>query len=715
VSAPLLSQSWYRVAGLKPRLRMHARLHRHLYRGEVWYLLQDPASSRIHRFGPGARLIIAAMDGERSVEQLWELANRRLGENAPSQDEVINLLGQLHVADLLQTDVTPDVAELFERGEKQDKQRRRRSYANPMAIRIPLWDPDAFLNAVRPLLRLGWSRWGALAWLAVVAPALVLAVFHWHDLTHNFSDRVLALDNLLSVAIVFPMIKALHELGHAAATKAGGGEVHDMGIIILVLLPVPYVEASAANVFRSKYRRAMVGAAGMAVELFVAACAFYVWMLAEPGFVRALMFNVILIASVSTLLFNGNPLLRYDAYYMLADMIEMPNLAQRSLRYWGYLFERYLFGVSDAQSPPGTAAEKAWMLFYGGASTAYRVLLTIVIALFIAGKFFVIGVLLAAWAVVAMAVVPVAKGIRHIVSSERLRRNRTRAVAASAGLVAALLAFAFLVPVPHRTQAEGVIWMSEQSIVRARADCFFERFIARPGSRVAAGDPLISCSNPAQDAAIRLGEARVQELEAEYAAEFVADRAGAEVTRQRLLAERAALERARERAADLVVDSSADGVFTVPMAPDMPGRWLRKGSRVGYVVDRTRPVVRVVVGQGAADLVRLSTERVDVRLAHRPEATSAGRIVRHVPAGEDQLPSPALAQSGGGRISVDPRDANGARTLEKMFQLDIELPAVEPLQLYGQRVHVRFDHPMEPLAAQLYRSVRQLFLSRFEV
>src|SRR6186997_1059659 len=131
-AAPLLSNWWYRVAMRKPKLRSHARLHRHIYRGEVWYLLQDSASSRIHRFTPAARLIIALMDGRRSVSELWELANRQLGNQAPTQDEMIQLLGQLHAADLLQSDVTPDVAELFARSEREETARQRRSYANPM-------------------------------------------------------------------------------------------------------------------------------------------------------------------------------------------------------------------------------------------------------------------------------------------------------------------------------------------------------------------------------------------------------------------------------------------------------------------------------------------------------------------------------------------------------------------------------------------------------
>src|SRR6266436_341721 len=221
MNAPLLSNWWYRVAARRPKLRSHARLYRHRYRGEVWYLLQDPASSRVHRFTPAARLIISLMDGTRPVSQLWEIANRRLAEHAPTQDEMIQLLGQLHAADLLQSDVTPDVAELFARGEREERARNRRSFGNPMAIRIPLWDPDAFLERMPGLIGLIWSRWGAMLWLAVVLPAILLILPHWPELSHNFADRVLAVDNLFILYLVFPFLKAAHELGHATATKAG--------------------------------------------------------------------------------------------------------------------------------------------------------------------------------------------------------------------------------------------------------------------------------------------------------------------------------------------------------------------------------------------------------------------------------------------------------------------------------------------------------------
>ena len=496
MAAPLVSNLWYRVADRRPQLRPHARIHRHRYRGEVWYLLQDPASSRVQRFTPAARLIVALMDGSRTVEQLWSIANRRLGEHAPTQDEIIQLLGQLHAADMLQSDVTPDVAELVARGEREDRARIRQSFANPMALRLQLWDPDRFLDIFAPVWSLIWSRWGALLWLAVVLPALFLIAPHWSELTNDFTDRVLAVDNLFLVYLSFPLIKALHEMGHATAVKAGGGEVHDLGVIFLVLLPVPYVEASASTVFRSKYQRALVGAAGVIAELFVAALAFYGWLIVEPGIVSALLFNVMVIASVSTLIFNGNPLLRYDAYYVLADLIEIPNLASRAARYWSYWLERYVLGVREAEAPNGTRAENAWLAVYGLAAAVYRVLVTVVIAMFIAGRFFFIGVLLAFWGVFAMAGLPVIKAAAHLATSPRLRRRRGRAIGVALAAALGVAAFLIAVPMPSHSYAEGVLWLPEEDIVRAGESGFVSNFLVQPGEEIVKGDALVASDAP---------------------------------------------------------------------------------------------------------------------------------------------------------------------------------------------------------------------------
>jgi putative peptide zinc metalloprotease protein len=713
---PLQSNLWYRAAPLRPRLLARARTQRQRYRGEVWYLLQDPATGRVHRFTPGARLLLAAMDGRRTVHELWQLAQERLGQDAPTQDEVLQLLGQLHAADLLQTDVSPDALEVFERGRNEARAKRRRSWANPMAVRIPLVDPGRFLDRLAPWWPRLWGWPGALVWLAVVLPALLLLPAHAPELTHNFSDRVLEADNLLLLALVFPLIKALHELGHATATRAGGGEVHDMGVMLLVLMPVPYVDASAASMFRSRWSRVVVGAAGMMVEVFVAALAFYLWLAVEPGLTRAVCFNVMLVAGVSTLIFNGNPLLRYDAYYMLADALELPNLAQKSARYWGYLVEHYVLRVHDAASPARSWAESVWFCFYGVASAAYRLAVTLAIALFIASRFFFVGVVLALWALAMMLLVPLLRMLRWLQSRPSLRERRAAVIGIGGAVAACALAFIAWVPVPQRVQAEGVVWLPEQALLRAGAAGFIERFDVPPGTAVRTGERLIESRDPQLQARVQMLQARVDQLDASHRRELSVDRATAQLARQQLAVAQEALERERERAEGLTAAAATDGVFTVESAPDLSGRYHRKGDVLGYVLGAAKPVVRVLVEQPVVDAVGSGTRSVALRAAGRTEQIVTGRIVRQVPAASDEAPSRALLASDGGRIAADPRDPQGRRTLERVFQLDIEPDeTLGPGGLYGQRVYVRFDLSREPLAQQWYAGLRRLFLSHFGV
>src|SRR5436190_17328644 len=352
----LLSPSWYRVADLRPRLRSHFRVQRHLYRETRWYVLQDSLSRRTHRFDARAYFVIGLMNGRRSMQAIWDATLARHGDEAPSQEDLIRLLGQLHLSDIVQCEATPDVEELLRCMQRMRARSQLARWISPLAIKLPLFDPDRLLDRAIHWYRPLFGPLGALAWLAVVGWAAFTAAQHWNELTHDLSSRVLAPENLVIAALVFPMIKVLHELGHACAVKAWGGEVHEIGVMFLVLMPVPYVDASAASAFPQKRRRVLVGAGGMIVELFIAAIALALWLELQPGVARAICFNIMLIAGVSTVLFNANPLLRFDGYYILADLLELPNLRQRATQYLGSLVERRLFGM-DVPAPDAGARE----------------------------------------------------------------------------------------------------------------------------------------------------------------------------------------------------------------------------------------------------------------------------------------------------------------------------------------------------------------------
>jgi len=179
--------------------------------------------------------------------------------------------------------------------------------------------------------------------------------------------------------------------------------------------------------------------------------------------------------------------------------------------------------------------------------------------------------------------------------------------------------------------------------------------------------------------------------------------------------EQASVDRLRERMARLTLRSGASGKLLLEHPDDLPGRFLQKGEVVGYVVGSYVPVVRVVVGQEDVDQVRLTTRDVVVKLPQNVAATWPARLLREVPAAGHELPSAALGQSGGGDIVLDPKDEQGTRTLQSLFEFELALEQAAPARFLGSRVHVRFEHPATPLGVRAWRAVRRLFLSQFHV
>jgi putative peptide zinc metalloprotease protein len=343
-------------------------------------------------------------------------------------------------------------------------------------------------------------------------------------------------------------------------------------------------------------------------------------------------------------------------------------------------------------------------------------MVTVAIAMFIAHEFFFIGVVLALWAVVMMAIVPLGKGLTHL-AHPALRTSRPRVLAVTGAFLVAVLALLFVVPAPFRTVLEGVAWLPESSMVRAEQEGFVERVVAAPGSRVQPGDLLVQVRNPALESAASLARAKVAEFQAVHLASLQVDRARSQMALDQLEAERMALASAEHKLAQLDLRAGAPGRFLIYRAEDLPGRFHKQGELVGYVIEQPRPLARVVAPQDAADVVRSSATRIQVRMAHDPERILPGRLEREVPGGDDYLPSKALATEGGGQIATDVRDGRGARTLERTFQFDIAVDvAAGTLPLFfGERVHVRFEHPDEPIGLQWLRTLRRLFLSQFHV
>lgn len=714
MSTALRSSHWHRVAGLKPRLRPHVRIHRHRYRNALWYVVEDRAAGKHHRFGLAAYRVIANLDGRRSLQEIWEALSHDGGEAMPSQDDVVQLLGQLNAADLVSTDAAVDVAELFERHRKQNRQRWMQRLANPLAMRFPLLDPDRFLTRLIAMVQY-MPTW---VWLVLGCLPVGLAASqvpaHWQKLTQNFNDQLIAADNVVLLGVAFMLMKLCHELAHGIALKRRGAEVHEMGLMLLIFYPVPYVDASGASAFVRKWDRVAVGAAGMVMEVWLAALAMLGWLVLEPGLLRSLLYNVMVVGSVSTVLFNANPLLRFDGYYMLMDAIDIPNLGQRANAWWQHLLRRRGFGIPE-DPPEALPAERRWFAAYAPAALVYRVTLTLSIAWFVGQQYFFLGVLLAAWSLGHGLVWPLLRGYGRLWSDPQVTSRARRVVMVAGGGPMLVAAGLFVLPMPHHTRAQGVVALPEQAVLRAGAAGFVHAVHAEHGAQLQAGDTVMNSISPTLQAEHRVRAASVEIKQAELDAVWGVNPSATGRLVEELAREKASLARLTNELERLVLRSGATGRLLVDQPADLPGRHLRQGEAVGYVVGVVKPIVRVAVSQGHVDLVRAATRSVAVRMPQAFDDELAGRLVREVPGGGTDLPSAALGPRGGGPFTVDPRDDKGLTALESVFMFEIELTVEQAAVHLGSRAWVAFEHPPEPLGWRLMRLLRRQLLSHFQL
>lgn len=715
MSKSLYSPSWYRVSAMQPRLRAHAEIHRQRFRGDIWYLLQDHQTGRFHRISPAAHRVLLMMDGRRTVHQIWTRIGEKLGDEQPTQEEIIRLLAQLHGADLLVGTLPPNMEELSERAETHVRRDFLMRIKNPLALRFPLLDPDRFLTATLPAIRPLFSPVGLACWFILVAAGIVIGAMNATALAGNVDDQLLTAQNVALLLLAYPLVKTFHEFGHAYANRVFGGAVHEIGVMILIFIPVPYVDASSSAAFRSKWKRAVVGAAGIMVEAGLAAVAVMIWVAAEPGMVRALAFNVMLIGGVSTLLFNGNPLLKFDGYYVLADLLEIPNLASRANKYVLYLLQHYVFGIAEISSPVTARGEAFWFVIYSLSSVAYRLSIMLTIALLIASKLFFIGIALAVVSVVTTLVWPIIKAVRFLVESPLLHRRRRRAIAISAGTMTAALVLLLAVPLPLATMAQGVVWVGEQSTIRALSDEFVAGIPAASGNWVEAGTTLVTGDDATLVAAAAVLEKQLDELSLRLEAAMPRDIVQANILREQIMHMERQLELSRRHLADLKLTAPKAGQFLIMDEADLPGRFLHKGDVVGYVIGEDDPIVRVVVPQNEVDPVRRSTLKVEVRRAENIDQILPARILREVPSAAAEIPHLALSTAGGGQVLLDPSKTDRPRPLESLFHFDLRITGSVPRAHLGGRVYVRFEHPPEPVAYRIGRAVRQLFLRQFSV
>ncbi len=713
---PTFSPFWHRVRLMKPRLRPHVQITRQHYRGRRWHVVHDPTSNQFYRLNPIAHDFVGMLDGSRDVETAWNASLQKFGDAAPTQNEIIQLIGQLYQSNLLSVDTSPETEQLLRRGRERLKRKAAAQVIGIMYLKIRAFNPDHILTTCEPILRPILNRWGFGAWCALLLWALYTLIPHWSALTKQFSEnRIFDPQFLWLIPAAYIVTKGIHEFGHGVICKRFGGQVPEFGFMLLVMFPSPFVDASAAWAFPSKWQRIAVGAGGMMFELTVASIAAFAWVWAigngmDNSILARLAFNVMLSSSFATVLFNANPLMRFDGYYILADLLEVPNLAQRSNKILLQLIQTHIYRLKNLTPPATDPAERAILIVYGLLAGAYRIFLFFSITLFILGQFFALGLVLAVWTAAAWFILPVGKLVHWLATAPALAEHRLRGVLTTVGLIALFFLVLGVIPMPDRRHGTGVVESTIRDSLHYGTDGFVVAVHKRPGERVSAGDPIVTLENRELLERKRSMQSQLDEFTiSERDAINRGDPATVSMAVERIHVAQQNLEEVDRRLDMLIVRAPHDGRVAGSDPANRLGGFVKRGEAVCDIVDPDNVRVAAALDQRQASWLFDKAAKEHTPLECQVRLVSdVGQILdadrfEVVEAGQRVLPSGALGFTGGGSFETDSKDESGRVT--KRPQFNVRIWPADPTQMAsltypGERVKVRFKLQPKPLLAQ---------------
>jgi putative peptide zinc metalloprotease protein len=734
LSSPF-SARWHRVAGLQPRLVPQLSVQRHQARGQAWWVLSDPLTGRSCRLNRPAYALAGRFDGHTSLQTLWEQRQQQDAE-PPSQDEVLELLTRLGEQGLL--DAVPSSALAPSQAERAGPSGRGASAMQLAPTgwiwRFSLGNPGRWLQRLAGLQRLlftrpaGWLWLAAMLWLGLTAweqaPALAAYALRW-----GRSPELAWL-----ALLVYPPIKLLHEVAHGLAVRQGGSPVRDAGLTLMMGLPMPWVDASAASAWPQRERRMLVSAIGIMAELAIAAAALAGWLLLVDGTARLAAFATFTVAGLSTLLFNANPLQRLDGYHLLCDALQLPNLAPRSRAWWGDLLKRRLLRLQGLEAMPLAPGERPWLLAYAPLAWLCGGLLAGLTLWWVASVSAGLALALLlplAWVALLR---PAWLLLRELRSAALASSGSARRLRLALGAAAALAAVVLLLPLPHHRVAQAVVWPADDAQLRNEVEGFVIELHAVDGQVVAAGEPVLSLSNPALQAEVERQAARVRGLESEWLQARNAQAAGGDAAlgegerssklRAELQAAQAALVRASVRQQGLVVRARSAGQLALPQADDLLGQHLPQGHLLGQVQGGSALRLRAAVPHDQASDLAPRVRAVQVWLAGSGPLQGKARLQQDALAAVERLPSAALSRHHGGELATDPLDETHTRALSPVVLLDVAIdaapdaatatavPLAQALQQLGQRAWVRFDLGWSALGWRAAQALQRQWLQQ---
>lgn len=722
------------------RMRPELEIRPQWFGRRRFWVVKDPVSLEYHQLNDEEHAILKMLDGRTSLAELQRGFQESFAPRTISSARLQTLLGLMHREGLVVSDITGQGEQLLSRRKTKRRRRWAATLTNILAIRLPGMDPERFLQWLH--LRLYWifSSWCIAACLLMALATLASVAVRFDEVTARLPDlaTIFSAENVILLGCTLAGVKVLHELGHALTCKHFGGECHEMGVMFLVFTPCLYCNVTDSWMIANKWRRIAVSAAGIYVEVVLASLAAFLWLWSEPGRFNTVCLYVLLICTASTLLLNGNPLLRFDGYFVAADLLETPNLWQRSRGMVFGLVRRVCLGVeleADRARPRGG---HGLVFIYGIASIAYRVIVIFAILWFLYSVLKphgleAIAFLVALVAFAGVFMVPLFAAARLFRDPSIRRRISRRRVALTMAGVLGLLIMVVLVPVPHSVQAPVVVQARDAQRVYVSEPGILQQ-TTLAGTQVKAGQTLAVLSAPelAREVArlndeVRYAQIRLRNLEMlRVAVPEIADQVALQIPaaeetlddkkeqlKQRSAAEKSLVLRSPQAGTVLAPPFDRDAAVADDELPFWSGSlleerslgcYLESGTLLCMIGDPARHELAAYITQDDVEWIRLG-QSVRVLLEQQDGEVLHGEIASLAKVDSEVAPKQVAAMLD--RSSAGETDSDGI-----IYEATVLLEEHDRKLIIGARGRARITVKPLPIGKRFVRFLSRTFAFR---
>ncbi len=501
---------------IRLRMRPDLSVKRQQYQGTSYWVVKEPIGLNYYRFHDEEYAILNMMDGQTSMETMKEEFERQFAPQKVSFSDLQHFIGQLHRSGLVISEAPGQGRQLKHRRDTKRRKEFLGKFTNVFAIRWRGIDPERILNRLYP-----WTGWmfSPLAICFVVlwglcALTLVAVQFDVFQSKMPTFHQFFGAHNWIYLGTSMALVKVVHEFGHGLTCKRYGGECHEMGFMLLVFTPALFCNVSDSWMLPNKWHRIFIGAAGIYVEMFIASTATFIWWFSQSGILNQVCLSLMFICSVSTLLFNGNPLLRFDGYYILMDLIEIPNLRQKSTEVLKRFMVGMCLGIEQPENPFLPQRNRFLFGLYTVAAVIYRWLIVFSIFMFLNQVLEpyglkILGQIMGAMGVFGLVVQPLWQMGKFFYTPGRMHKVKKHRVAITAGVIALVIGGICFVPyeyhidcavrvVPREYKVQEVAFAAEEKMsatVFAQVAGRYEACFVKPGTWVEAGDLIVKLEN----------------------------------------------------------------------------------------------------------------------------------------------------------------------------------------------------------------------------